>query len=112
MIGAQRVNHFELAEELNQDEREIYRVEKVAVRSPSDGAGDVQVDDSGYQGADEESQTARCHVAHSHAYMSRWVFAGRHSVSHPQSQQRIEHRPAEASCVSHPWESSFGDRDV
>ena len=112
MIGAQRMNHSVLAEELNEDEREVYRVEEIAVRSPSDRACDGQVDNRGYQRAEEESQTAGCHVAHSHVYVPRWVRAGRQSVSQPQSQQRIEHRPAEAGRVSHPWKSSSGDRDV
>lgn len=85
MIGTKRVNHSVLAEKLYENEGEVYGVEEIAVRSPSDRAGDVQIDNGGYERAEEESQTARCHVAHSHAYVSRWVCAGRQPVSQSQS---------------------------
>lgn len=41
MVSAEGVNYFKLAEELNQNEREVQRVQKEAVRSAGDRASDI-----------------------------------------------------------------------
>lgn len=48
MISPKRMDHPELAEELDKNERGVYRVQEVAIRLPSYRSCDVQVNNRRY----------------------------------------------------------------
>ena len=112
MIRTQWMNEMHLAEYINQHERSVHTEQQKPIRPSGDETRDREVYQRADEGGKKKGETSGRHVARPYAHAEVIVASSGDAPGEAQSEEGVEHRPAETRRETHPWKTLASYRHV